>query len=334
MLKKSLSMLDDSVVLVTGGTGSFGKAFTNYLLEKAEIKKLILFSRGELGQSEFKTELEKTYPDKVSKVRFFIGDVRDKERLHRAFKGVDYVIHAAALKQVPACEYNPSESIKTNVTGTQNVVEVAIDEGVKKVIFLSTDKACSPVNTYGKSKAIAESLVVAGNNYAHGYKRTVLACTRYGNVIGSRGSVIPVFKKQAESGVITITDTRMTRFWLTLEEGVEFVLTSLYMAKGGEIFIPIIPSMKITDLAMAVAPLADWEETGIRPGEKLHEIMVSEDEARHSVKCKDRYIILPEYHDWTGHINYGDGKILDNGFTYSSDNNTQWLSIDTLKNLL
>lgn len=333
MLTKALQQLDGATILVTGGTGSFGKCFTKYLLENSNVQRIRILSRGELKQHLFRAELEEAYPDKADRVRFLIGDIRDKDRLYRAFVGVDYIFHAAAMKQVPACEYDPFEAVKTNVIGAQNIIDVAIDNKVKKVLFLSTDKACSPANAYGKTKALAESLFVAGNNYSPKENRTILACTRYGNVIGSRGSVIPLFRKQAETGVLTITDTNMTRFWLTLTQGVEFVITSMMMAKGGEIFVPIIPSMKITDLALAIAPAADWKEIGIRSGEKLHEMMMNEDEARHAIRLHDRYVIIPEYHDWTQHLLYAEGIPIDNGFTYASNTNDHWLTAEALRQL-
>lgn len=263
---KKNDFLKGKTILVTGGTGSFGKMFVKTVLANHAAKKVIVFSRDELKQFEMQKEVHDP------RIRFFIGDVRDSERLHRAFHGVDYVVHAAALKQVPACEYNPMEAVKTNVLGAQNIINAAIDNSVKKVIALSTDKAANPVNLYGATKLCSDKLFIAGNAYS-GDVDTHFAVVRYGNVMGSRGSVIPVFLEQRKTGTVTITDKRMTRFWITLDKGVQFVLSSLEMMKGGELFIPKIPSMGMLELANAIAPGCKHKITGIRPGEKLHEVL-------------------------------------------------------------
>ncbi|MFL0505709.1 UDP-N-acetylglucosamine 4,6-dehydratase (inverting) [Ureibacillus sp. 179-F W5.1 NHS] len=320
-----MSILGNKTVLVTGGTGSFGKKFIKKALEE-NVKKVIVFSRDELKQYEMKQEF------KDERIRFFIGDVRDKDRLNRAFDGVDIVIHAAAMKHVDACEYNPFEAIKTNIHGAQNIIEAAIDRGVEKVIALSTDKACSPVNLYGATKLASDKLFVAANSYV-GDKKTRFAVVRYGNVVGSRGSVVPFFKKIRHTGVIPITDERMTRFWITLDQGVQFVLDNLERMQGGEIFIPKIPSMKVTDLAKAIAPECEIEIIGIRPGEKLHEAMIMEDDARHTVEFDDYYVIQPEF-TWWKKEKHLEGKKLSDGFAYTSDSNTDWLTIEQLKELV
>ena len=319
--------MENKTILITGGTGSFGKKFVQKVLT-LNPKKVIIFSRDELKQYEMAQE----YTD--SRIRFFIGDVRDKERLYRAFDGVDIVIHAAAMKHVGACEYNPFEAVKTNIHGAQNIIEAAIDCGVKKVIALSTDKAASPINLYGATKLASDKLFVAGNSYA-GDKETRFAVVRYGNVVGSRGSVVPFFKKLKQEGatVIPITDERMTRFWLTLEQGVQFVIDSLDLMKGGEIFIPKIPSMNILDLAKAVAPECSIEIVGIRPGEKLHEAMITEDDARHTLEYENHFVIQPEFPWWSNEHSNG-GKSLEEGFTYVSNVNEQWLTIEELRELV
>jgi len=310
----------NSAVLVTGGTGSFGKRFTEILLQDYHPRKLIIFSRDELKQHEMRQK----YPEKAdSPLRFFIGDVRDRDRLERAFHGVDIVVHAAALKQVPACEYNPFEAIQTNIMGAKNVIDAAIDQGVKKVVALSTDKAVNPVNLYGATKLCAEKLFVQGNAYA-GTGATRFCCVRYGNVVGSRGSVIPLFQQQRSSGRITVTDARMTRFWITLEQGVQLVIQAAERMHGGEVFVPKIPSMNLTDLAEAIAPDCKVETIGIRPGEKLHEVLISEDEARSTVELDDMFVIKPTHSFWD-EGRWSEGKPLPNGFRYGSDNNTQWL---------
>ncbi|WP_060205274.1 UDP-N-acetylglucosamine 4,6-dehydratase (inverting) [Sporosarcina koreensis] len=318
-------MYKGKVILVTGGTGSFGKKFVRRIL-KGDVKKVIVFSRDELKQYEMKHE----FID--SRMRFFIGDVRDKDRLYRAFDGVDIVIHAAAMKHVEACEYNPFEAVKTNIHGAQNVIEAAIDRGVEKVIALSTDKAASPVNLYGATKLASDKLFVAANSYV-GEKPTRFSVVRYGNVVGSRGSVVPFFKKVRETGRIPITDPRMTRFWITLDQGVQFVLDSLDRMHGGEIFVPKIPSMNIMNLAKAIAPECDIDIVGIRQGEKLHEAMIMEDDARHTREFDTYYVIQPEF-SWWSKKQQNEGKALPNGFKYTSDTNTEWLSINQLKDLV
>ncbi len=317
----------ESVVLVTGGTGSFGKECVKILLAEYHPKKVIVFSRDELKQFEMRSA-GLDHPS----LRYFIGDVRDRQRLHRAMTDVDIVIHAAAMKQVPACEYNPGEAVLTNVGGAQNILDAAIDCGVRKVLALSTDKAVNPVNLYGATKLCAEKLLIQGNSYA-GKQDTRLSCTRYGNVLGSRGSIIPVFRQQRTSGRVTVTDARMTRFWLTLEQGVRFVLGCIEEMHGGEVFVPRIPSMKIMDLAAAIAPECEVEFIGIRPGEKLHEVMLSRDEARHSLRVDGKYVILPEY-SWWSTDRWAQGTALDEGFEYTSDGNDLWISVDELKRML
>ncbi len=316
------------VVLITGGTGSFGKKCTQILLTEKKPKKVIIFSRDELKQHEMRIS-GFDHPS----LRYFIGDVRDRERLIRAMHGVDVVIHAAALKQVPACEYNPLEAVKTNIIGTSNVLEAALDAGVKKVMTISTDKAVNPVNLYGATKLVAEKLTIQSNAYAAG-TATRYACVRYGNVVGSRGSVVPIFLKQREQGVLTLTDERMTRFWLSLEEGVRFVLRCIEQMEGGEVFVPKIPSMKIIDLACAIAPQARIEIIGIRPGEKLHEVLISEDEARHTVELEDMFVIQPAEAFWFGYQWQHRGRQLDHGFRYSSDTNTRWLDQESIQRYL
>ena len=316
--------MKNKTVLVTGGTGSFGKKFIQQALALG-VKKIVVFSRDELKQYEMKQE----FTDE--RIRFFIGDVRDKDRLYRAFDGVDFVIHAAAMKHVDACEYNPFEAIKTNIHGAQNIIEAAIDCDVEKVIALSTDKACSPVNLYGATKLASDKLFVAANAYV-GEKKTRFAVVRYGNVVGSRGSVVPFFKKIKETGVVPVTDERMTRFWITLDKGVNFVLKSLEQMHGGEIFVPKIPSMSVMDLAKAIAPECKIEIVGIRPGEKLHEAMIMEDDARHTLEFDDYYLIQPEL-SWWSKGQLVDGKPLPEGFSYTSDNNKDWLTVERLQEL-
>jgi UDP-N-acetylglucosamine 4,6-dehydratase len=319
----------DSVVLITGGTGSFGKKITETLLRQHRPKKLIIFSRDELKQHE----MRQLFPEAANpSLRFFIGDVRDHNRLERAFHGVDIVIHAAALKQVPACEYNPFEAIQTNIMGAKNIIDAAIDQGVKRVVALSTDKAVNPVNLYGATKLCAEKLFVQGNAYA-GVSGTRFSCVRYGNVVGSRGSVIPLFQEQRKKGKITITDARMTRFWITLEQGVQLVIKAAERMHGGEVFIPKIPSMNVMDLAGAVAAGCKIETIGIRPGEKLHEVLISEDEARCTVELEDLFVIKPTHPFWAER-RWNKGKPLPEGFRYGSDNNTQWLKEKDLQKLV
>lgn len=317
-------MLEGKSVLVTGGTGSFGKKFITRALQEG-VKKIIVFSRDELKQYE----MAQQFTD--SRIRFFIGDVRDKDRLYRAFDGVDIVIHAAAMKHVGACEYNPFEAVKTNINGAQNVIEAAIDRGVEKVIALSTDKAASPVNLYGATKLASDKLFVAANSYV-GDKKTRFSVVRYGNVVGSRGSVVPFFQKMKETGRLPVTDPRMTRFWITLDQGVQFVLDNLERMRGGEIFVPKIPSMNIMDLAKAICPECEIDIIGIRPGEKLHEAMIMEDDARHTREFDTYYVIQPEFSWWEK--NEVKGQKLPDGFSYVSDQNNQWLEVEDLKNYL
>lgn len=315
----------EKVVLVTGGTGSFGKKFTQILLAEKQPKKIIIFSRDELKQHEMRL---RGFDD--ARLRFFLGDVRDRERLTRALQGVDIVVHAAALKQVPACEYNPMEAVKTNIIGTSNVVEAALDAGVEKVLALSTDKAVNPVNLYGATKLAAEKLVIQSNAYAGG-RATRYSCVRYGNVVGSRGSVVPLFLKQRAGGKVTITDERMTRFWLSLEQGVQFVIHCIEVMEGGEVFVPKIPSTTIVDLARAIAPKAEIEIIGIRPGEKLHEVLISEDESRTTVELERMFVVQPAEALWFGYQWQSQGKLLSDGFRYSSDANSEWLDQEGIK---
>jgi UDP-N-acetylglucosamine 4,6-dehydratase len=317
---------DNQVVLLTGGTGSFGKKFTEIALRELNPKKLIIFSRDELKQFEMRRRFDDP------RLRFFIGDVRDAERLRRAMGGVDVVVHAAALKQVPACEYNPIEAVKTNVHGAENIINAALDTGVKKVLALSTDKAANPVNLYGATKLVAEKLFVQANAYS-GHSPTRFACVRYGNVVGSRGSVVPVFLEQRKHGKVTVTDERMTRFWLTLEQGVQFVIDCIGRMQGGEVFIPKIPSTTIMDLVSAIAPDCDTEFVGIRPGEKLHEVLISEDESRQAIELPDMYVIQPA-HPWWEVGNYSEGKPLPDGFRYASNVNSWNLSVQEVRDLL
>jgi UDP-N-acetylglucosamine 4,6-dehydratase len=319
---------NDKVILITGGTGSFGKKMTKILLAEKNPKKIIIFSRDELKQHEMRVA---GYDD--PRLRYFIGDVRDRDRLVRAMHDVDIVVHAAALKQVPACEYNPMEAIKTNIIGTSNVIEAALDAGVGKVLALSTDKAVSPANLYGGTKLVAEKLVIQSNAYAAG-TATRYSCVRYGNVVGSRGSVVPLFLKQRGNGKITITDERMTRFWLSLEQGVHFVISCIEQMEGGEVFVPKIPSTKVIDLARAIAPEAEVEIIGIRPGEKLHEELLSVDESRHTIELESMYVIQPAGAFWFGYSWKDKGKPLPEGFSYTSDSNTEWLDMDGIKNYI
>jgi UDP-N-acetylglucosamine 4,6-dehydratase len=318
----------NQVVLVTGGTGSFGKKFIEIMLRDYQPKKIIIFSRDELKQYEMQAT-----GFNQSSLRYFIGDVRDRDRLVRALHGVDIVVHAAALKQVPACEYNPMEAVKTNIIGTSNVMEAALDAGVKKVMALSTDKAVNPVNLYGATKLAAEKLTVQSNAYAAGTS-TRNSCVRYGNVVGSRGSVVPVFLKQRENGKVTITDDRMTRFWLSLDQGVRFVIGCIEQMEGGEVFVPKIPSMKVIDLAKAIAPKSGIEIIGIRPGEKLHEVLISEDEARNTVELETMFVVQPAEAFWFGYSWQKRGRLLSDGFRFSSDNNSDWLDIEGIRKLI
>lgn len=313
-------------VLITGGTGSFGKKFIEIMLRDYKPKKLIIYSRDELKQHEMRM----TGLDHPS-IRYFIGDIRDATRLRRAMNGVDIVVHAAALKQVPACEYNPIEAIKTNISGAINILDAAIEARVQKVLALSTDKAVNPVNLYGATKLCAEKLFIQGNAYS-GDMGPRFSCVRYGNVVGSRGSVIPLFLQQRISGRITVTDSRMTRFWITLDQGVRFVIRCIEQMHGEEIFVPKIPSMRIMDLVEAVAPDCKVEYIGIRPGEKLHEVLLSEDEAWHSVDLDDKYVVYPA-HSWQPSRNQA-MKLLPDGFKYASNTNDKWLSVDELRMLV
>ncbi|MCK5052737.1 MAG: UDP-N-acetylglucosamine 4,6-dehydratase (inverting) [Anaerolineales bacterium] len=318
----------EKAILITGGTGSFGREFVKTMLKDYQPGRLIVFSRDELKQHEMRTG----GLDDPS-LRYFIGDVRDQQRLYRAMQDVDIVVHAAALKQVPACEYNPNEAIMTNIMGGRNVIEAAIDAGVGKVIALSTDKAVNPINLYGATKLAAEKLFVQSNAYAGG-AGTRFACVRYGNVVGSRGSVVPVFLRQRDSGKLTITDERMTRFWLTVAQGVRFTINCIEKMRGGEVFIPKIPSMKVVDLAKAIAPEAEIEYIGIRPGEKLHEVLISEDEARHTLELEDMFVVEPTGALWFGHEWRAEGKSLEEGFRYTSDLNDDWLDLEEIQSIV
>ena len=325
-------MLNNKNILITGGTGSFGKKCTEIILKKYKTKRLIIFSRDELKQFEMAQQFSDS---KYDCMRYFIGDVRDKERLHRALRNVDFVIHAAALKQVHAAEYNPFEAVKTNILGAQNVINVAIDGGVKRVIALSTDKAANPINLYGATKLCSDKLFIAGNSYV-GPNDTNFSVVRYGNVVGSRGSVIPLFLKKRSTGIVAITDPKMTRFWITLEQGVKFVIECLERMVGGEIFVPKIPSMNIMDLATAICPECRTEIIGIRPGEKLHEIMVPRDDARNTLEFDDYYVIKPQFKYFSRRFDETNSncKPVPDDFEYSSDTNSQWLSAEDLKEMV
>ena len=320
--------LDNKTVLVTGGTGSFGKSFVKFLLKNYNLKKLIIFSRDELKQFQMEKELGSD-----ERLRFFIGDVRDLQRLQRAFYGVDIVVHAAALKQIPMMEYNPFEAVKTNVIGTQNVVNAAIDQGVEQALLVSTDKAAHPGNLYGSTKLCAEKLFVGGNSYAAG--RTKFSCVRYGNVLGSRGSIVETLLKQKDAKKVYITDAEMTRFWITLEQTFDLVMFALENMVGGEIFVPKIPSMKLIDLFDAIVPNAEKEIIGIRPGEKVHEILITEQEARHSVELEKYFVVIPEFLSNISYdIYFKKGKKIANNFRYTSDTNKEWLERDDLMKLI
>jgi UDP-N-acetylglucosamine 4,6-dehydratase len=322
-----MSCLSGSSILITGGTGSFGKAFIQHALDNLNPKRIVIFSRDELKQYEARQSFNDD-----SRLRWFIGDIRDQHRLIRAMHNIDYVVHAAALKQVDTAEYNPFEYVQTNIIGTQNVIEAAIDTGVKKVVALSTDKASSPINLYGATKLAADKLCQSANHYAAGYE-TRFSVVRYGNVMGSRGSVVPFWKQLAADGKeIPITDSRMTRFWITLPQAVKFVVESFDLMHGGEVFVPRIPSMKILDLAEAVAPGATTHEIGIRPGEKLHEEMIAADDSRRTISLSDRYVILPTVADW-GYEPLSGDSVAD-GFAYRSDSNDVWLTVDEIRSLL
>ncbi len=332
-------VLDDKVVLITGGTGSFGRRFVQTILTRYKPRKVIVFSRDELKQYEMQMDLQERFsPEQMNRMRFFLGDVRDRARLTLALRGVDVVIHAAALKQVPAAEYNPSECIQTNIIGAENVVWASLANRVQRVVALSTDKACNPINLYGATKLASDKTFVAANNLS-GDIGTRFCVVRYGNVAGSRGSVVPLFQRLIAAGAkeLPITDPRMTRFWITLDQGVDFVLSSLDLTRGGEIFVPKIPSMTVTDLAQAMAPGLPLANIGIRPGEKLHEVMISGDDARMTAELSDRYVIEPTFVEYDrtpflpkpGQAGAG-AKAVPDGFVYSSDNNTQWLKGEAL----
>ena len=324
-------MLNNKSILITGGTGSFGNAFTKYVLENYNPKKIVIYSRDEYKQF-LMSEKFKEYSDKL---RFFIGDVRDENRLERAFNGIDYVIHAAAMKQVPACEYNPIEAIKTNIDGATNIINAALNKGIKKVVALSTDKAVNPVNLYGGTKLVSDKLFISANAYT-GTQDINFLIVRYGNVAGSRGSVIPFFDNLINKGEtkLPITDFRMTRFWISLEEGVKLVIKALEEARGGETFISKIPSFKVTDLAKAMLPDCELDEVGIRPGEKLHEIMVTREDSLNTYEYENHFIIYPQVNWWNESKVIPGGKRIEDGFMYSSDNNTEWYSVEDLKKLL
>lgn len=319
--------LNDSTILLTGGTGSFGTAFIRVVSKRWPGATIRLYSRDELKQSE----QAQRFPD--ANLRFLIGDVRDRSRMSRAAQGADVIIHAAAMKQVPACEYNPFEAVRTNVLGAQHIVDAAIDAKVPRVIALSTDKAVNPVNLYGATKLCQEKIIVQGNAYA-AQSATRLSVVRYGNVVGSRGSVVPLFRAQRAQGELTLTDERMTRFWITLDAAVELVLYGLEQMEGGEIFVPKIPSMRVTDLAEAIAPGVPARVTGIRPGEKLHEIMLTGDEARHTVDAGEVYVVLPEHPWWRKESRWASAPPVDPDFVYASDSNDDWLGTDDLRELL
>ncbi len=319
-------IFNDKTILITGGAGSFGQKFVEIILKEHNPKSIRIYDNRELAE----VEMERKFKD--PRLRFFIGDVRDRNRLNRAMNGVDIVVHAAAVKHEPVCEYNPVEAVGTNIQGAVNVIDAAIDNSVKKVMAISTDKAVYPLNLYGATKMVAEKLFVQGNSYTGG-RETVFSCARYGNVLGSSGSVVPLFYEQKENGEITITDERMTRFWITLEQGVNFVIKCIEIMKGGEIFVPKIPSMRIVDLAEAIAPGAKKKIIGIRSGEKLHEILLTEEEVKRAKEYADYFVIEPEFPFWQKD-NFQDGKLLPPGFKYSSDTNSQWVKKEELKKLL
>ncbi len=322
-----MSQLDGASVLITGGTGSLGKSLVEYFLNQTKVRRIVVLSRDELKQQHLRMEFQDD-----SRLRWFLGDVRDLERLKRAFHGVDYVIHAAALKQVDTGEYNPMEFIKTNVLGSQNVIDAAIDAGVKRVVALSTDKASSPINLYGATKLTADKLFIAANNFSFAYG-TTFSVVRYGNVMGSRGSVIPFFREIAAQGKpLPITDLRMTRFWISIESAVKFVIDSLEMMTGGELYVPRIPSMKIVDLANSVAPGAKLEEIGMRPGEKLHEEMISADDSRRTIVLENRYVVTPVVAEWG--YNPPEGSRMPEGQAFRSDTNDLWMSESDIKNFI
>jgi UDP-N-acetylglucosamine 4,6-dehydratase len=327
----SSKSLDGASILVTGGTGSFGQAFVRHLFANHKPARVVVYSRDELKQFEMQQSFS------PPEIRYFIGDVRDRERLERALQGIEIVVHAAALKQVPTAEYNPIECIKTNIIGSENVINACLNQKVKWVIALSTDKAVNPVNLYGATKLCADKLFVAANHLStpDGAKFSVV---RYGNVIGSRGSVIPLFKKMSASGKLSITDPRMTRFWIKIQDGAAFVARCINIMRGGEIFVPKIPSMKIIDLATSVCPQCEHQIVGIRPGEKLHELLITRDDARHTVEFPDFYLIKPAIHMWDARENTTyegkAGKPVSDDFEYGSDNNTRWIGVDQLADVI
>jgi len=324
-------VFNDKTILITGGTGSFGKKCTEIILKRYTPKRVIIFSRDELKQYEMAQQFSGMQHSEC--LRYFIGDVRDKERLNRAFHNVDYVIHAAALKQVPAAEYNPFEAVKTNIIGAQNVINVAIDQGIKRVIALSTDKAANPVNLYGATKLCSDKLFIAGNSYA-GDDAAKFSIVRYGNVAGSRGSVIPFFIKCSKEGYLPITDPGMTRFWITLGHGVDFVLKCFEEMVGGELFVPKLPSMNIVDLAKAIAPNCEIKIMGIRPGEKIHEVLITKDDARKTIEFDDYYLIQPDFNFWNRRFKTNSGKHVDTEFEYNSRDNPWQLSIDEMRSII
>ncbi len=327
---KNKDFFKDKTLLITGGTGSFGKKLTEVVLKRYNPARLIIFSRDEFKQFEMAQVFsDKDYPA----IRYFVGDVRDKERLYRAFHHVDYVVHAAALKQVPAAEYNPFEAVKTNILGAQNVIDAAIDEGVKKTLSLSTDKAANPINLYGATKLCSDKLFISGNSYV-GNEECHLSVVRYGNVIGSRGSVIPFFLEQKKTGLLSITDPRMTRFWITLDQAAEFVLNCLEQMVGGELFIPKIPSMNIMDLARAVAPDCKTKTVGMRPGEKLHEVLLTRNETRNALELDTHYIVQPEFDFWRRRFVNQGAKKVPHDFEYSSENNPHFMSVEEMRKLI
>lgn len=323
-----ISSLNNKIILLIGGTGSFGQKFTDTILNKYNPKVIRVYSRDELKQWEM---ANKFTHDK--RLRFFIGDIRDKTRLDRAMDDVQIVIHAAALKHIVACEYNPFEAVKTNIIGAENIIDTAINHNVEKVVGISTDKAVNPINLYGATKLCMEKIFIASNAYVGERRKTKISCVRYGNVTGSRGSVIPLFLTQKEKGVVTVTDKSMTRFWLTIEQGVEFVIKSIDRMNGGEIFVPKIPTVKIMDLVNILVPECKIKYIGIRPGEKLHEVLISEEEARHTVEVNDMYIVLPDQ-SWFGIKKFPNSQKLSRGFRYSSDNNSIKPNIDEIKKYL
>ncbi|MDD5145728.1 MAG: UDP-N-acetylglucosamine 4,6-dehydratase (inverting) [Candidatus Pacebacteria bacterium] len=320
-------ILKDKTILITGGTGSFGQKFAEIILKDQNPKTVRIYDHDELSE----VEMERKFNN--PRLRFFIGDVRDKSRLYRAMSGVDVLVHAAALKHVPICEYNPIEAVKTNIEGTINVIDAAIDNSVERAIVISTDKAVYPVNLYGATKMVAEKLFIQANSYVGGQRKTIFSAARYGNVLGSSGSVVPLFEEQKKNGEITITDERMTRFWVTLEEGIRFVANCIEIMKGGEVFIPKIPSMKIIDLAEVMAPNARKKIVGIRPGEKLHEILLTEEEAKHAKEFNEYFVIEPEFPFWDNN-NFKEGKNLLDGFEYTSDKNTKWITKEKMQEIL